>query len=222
LVAGALITAAARADDTVTQHPATSQQSIIINSVFSNINYRTNTAVFKDIVVSQGDRRLTAERASATGVDFTDSQWTFVGQVVIVLQPRGTLWADQAIVEFRNNELTQVTAIGAPARFEQRRTDSGQHAQGHADRIAYDAKQDTVRLYGHAQISDGRGMELSAPVAVYDVHGDRLQAESSGEGRGVHTTVTTSSRPSLQAPPGAAQRGRPPSQSPNIQQPFPR
>jgi lipopolysaccharide transport protein LptA len=219
---GSLMAAASRADEAVAQHPATSQQAIIINSDFSNIDYRTNTAVFKDIVVSQGDRRLTAERASATGVDFRDSQWTFVGQVVIVLQPRGTLWADQAIVDFRNNELAQVTAIGFPAHFEQRRTDSAPPAQGHADRITYDAKQDTVRLYGHAQLSDGRGVEISAPVAVYDVHSDRLQAESPGEGRGVHTTVTTRSLPSLQAPPGAAPRRRPPSQPPNIQQPFPR
>ena len=187
---GSLIAAASRADEAVAQHAAISPQPIIINSVFSNIDYRTNTAAFTDIVVSQGDRRLTAQRATATGVGFTNSQWTFAGQVVIILQPRGTLWADQAIVEFHNSELTQVTAIGSPAHFEQRRTDSGQPTQGHADRITYDAKQDTVRLYGHAQLADGRSVEISAPVLVYDVQGDRLQAESPGQRRGVHATIT--------------------------------
>jgi lipopolysaccharide transport protein LptA len=202
LVAGGLLIAAAsRADDGVAQHPATSQQPIIINSVFSNIDYRTNTAVFKDIVVSQGDRRLTAERANATGVGFTNTQWTFAGQVVITLQPRGTLWADQAVVEFRNSELAQITAIGSPAHFEERRTDSGQPTQGHADRITYDAKQDTVRLNGHAQMSDGRNVEINAPVLVYDVQGDRLQAEAPGERRGVHTTISPDAAPKMPGTP---------------------
>ena len=173
-----------------TSQRATRQQPIIINSVFSNIDYRTNTAVFKEIVVSQGETRLQAERASATGVGFTDSQWSFAGRVVIVLEPRGTLSADQAIVQFRNSEVTQVTAIGSPAYFEQRRTDAGRPALGHADRIVYDAKQDTVHLYGHAQLLDGHDMEINAPVLVYNVRDEKLQAESPGEGRGVHSTIT--------------------------------
>jgi lipopolysaccharide transport protein LptA len=179
----------------VAQPPATSQQAaqqqpIIINSVSSNVDYRTNTAVFTDIAVSQGDTRLTAERASATGVGFTDSQWTFAGRVVIVLQPRGTLSADQAIVQFRNSEVIQVTAIGSPAYFEQQPADdSRQPTKGHADRITYDPKQDTVRLNGHAQLSDGRNVEVSAPVLVYKVQDEKLQAESPGEKRGVHTTI---------------------------------
>jgi len=184
VAAGSLIAGAA-----VAQRPTTSREPIVINSVSSNIDYRTNTADFTDIVVSQGDTRLTADRASATGVGFTNSQWTFAGRVVISLEPRGTLHADQAILQFRNGELTQVTAIGSPANFEQRRTDSRWPAYGHADRITYDAKQDTVGLYGHAHLSNGRDVEISAPVFVYNVRDERLQADSPGERRGVHTTI---------------------------------
>jgi lipopolysaccharide transport protein LptA len=173
----------------VAQRPTTSREPIVINSVFSKIDYSTNTADFTDIVVSQGDTRLTAERASSTGVGFTNSQWTFAGRVVISLEPRGTLCADLAILQFRDGELTQVTAIGSPAYFEQRRTDSRRPAHGHADRITYDAKQDTVRLDGHAQLSDGRNAEISSPVFVYNVRDERLQADSPGERRGVHATI---------------------------------
>ena len=187
---GSLIAAASRADEAVAQHAAVSPQPIIINSVFSNIDYRTNTAAFTDIVVSQGDRRLTAQRATATGVGFTNSQWTFAGQVVIILQPRGTLWADQAIVEFHNSELTQVTAIGSPAHFEQRRTDSRGAWHGSADEIIYDAKQDIVRLSGHAELTDPHGVQITAPVFVYHVRDDRLQGDSQGERRVVHVSVT--------------------------------
>jgi lipopolysaccharide transport protein LptA len=189
LAGGALIAGAA-----VAQDPATSREPIVVNSVFSNIDYTTNTADFTDIVVSQGDTRLTAERASAAGVDFTNSQWTFAGRVVIILEPRGTLWADHAILQFRDGELTRVTAIGSPAYFEQRRTDSRRPAHGHADQITYDPKQDTVRLDGHAQLSDGRDMEISAAVFVYNVRDERLQADSPGESRGVHSTSRRSRR----------------------------
>jgi lipopolysaccharide transport protein LptA len=186
LVAGGSLIAGAA----VAQRPTTSREPIVINSVFSNIDYRTNTADFTDIVVSQGDTRVTAQRARATGVGFTNSQWTFAGRVVIILEPRGSLSADQAILQFRNGELTQVTAVGSPAHFEQRPTDSRRPAHGHAEMITYDAKQDTVRLYGHAQLSDGRNVEISAPVFVYNVRDERLQADSPDERRGVHTTIT--------------------------------
>jgi lipopolysaccharide transport protein LptA len=189
---GALIAGAA-----VAQDPTTSREPIVINSAFSKIDYTTNTADFTDIVVSQGDTRLTAERASSTGVDFTNSQWTFAGRVVIILEPRGTLWADHATLQFRDGELTQVTAIGSPAYFEQQRTDARRPAHGHADRITYDPKQDTVRLDGHAQlsdVSDGRDMEISAAVFVYNVRDERLQADSPGETRGVHSTSRRSRR----------------------------
>ena len=170
------------------QPPTTSRQPIVINSVFSSIDYGTNTAQFKDIVISQGDSRLTADRASATGVDFTNSRWTFVGQVVIFSEPSGLLRADQAILEFREGELTQITAIGSPAYIEQRRSDSLRPGHGHADQITYDVKQHTVRLSGHAQLSDGQ-KEISAPVFLYNVRDEGWQAISPGERQGVHIKI---------------------------------
>jgi lipopolysaccharide transport protein LptA len=174
----------------VTQYPTTPPEPIVVNSVSSNIDYENNTADFTDITVSQGDTRLTAERARATGVGFTDSQWVFAGRVVIVLEPRGSLSADQATLQFRNGKLTQVIATGSPVSFEQRRTDSRRPGHGHADQITYDAEQDTVSLFGHPQLSDGSGVEISAPAFVYSVRDERLQGDSPGERRGIHATFT--------------------------------
>ena len=203
LVAGGGLIAGAA----VAQHPTTSREPIVIHSVFSNINDATNTADFTDIVVSQGDARLTADRAHAKGVGLTDSQWTFAGRVVITLEPRGSLWADQAILEFRDGELAQITAIGSP-HFEQQRTDSrgatgaqrresreapeARRGAGHgrADEITYDAKQDIVRLSGHAELSDAHDVQISAPAFVYHVRDDRLQGDSQSERRVVHITIT--------------------------------
>ena len=180
VVGGSLVTAAS-----VVQRPTTSREPIVVNSVSANIDYGTNTAQFAGIVISQGDSRLTAERASATAVGFTNSEWTFVGGVVIICEPRGLLRADQAILQFREGELTQVTAIGSPAYIERWRTDSVRPGHGHADQITYDVKQHTIRLYGHAQLAEER-TEISAPVFIYNVRDDGFQADSQGERWGVH------------------------------------
>jgi lipopolysaccharide transport protein LptA len=185
IVAGAWLMAGAA----VAQRPATSGESLVISSASSNIDDATNTADFKDVSVSQGTRRLTAERARATGLRLQNSQWTFVGRVVISLEPNSSLWADQAILEYRDGKLAQVTATGSPTHFEERRSDPQPPRRGQADVITYDAKQDTVHLQGHAQVSDGEGMEITAPMLVYYIRDHRWQAESAAEARAVHIKV---------------------------------
>ena len=180
LIAGGSLVAA----DSVAQRAASSREPIVVNSDSSNIDYGTNTAEFMGIVISQGDSRLTAERARAKGVGFTNSEWTFEGNVVIVREPRGLIRADQAILQFHEGELTQVTATGSPAYIEQRRSDSLQPGRGHADQITYDVKRGTVRLDGHAQLADERN-EISAPVFIYNVRDEGLQADSAGKRWGV-------------------------------------
>ena len=110
IVAGASLIAGSA----VAQRPATSAEPIVINSVVANIDEANNTADFTTISITQGKTRLTADRASATGVGFQNSQWTFAGRVMIISETRGSLWADRAILEYRDGELAQVTATGSP------------------------------------------------------------------------------------------------------------
>ena len=185
IVAAALLIAGAA----VAQPPATSGDSLVINSASSNIDDATNTADFKDVSVSQGTRRLTAERAQATGLRLQNSQWTFVGRVVISLESTSSLWADRAILEYRDGKIVKVTATGSPTHYEERRPDPKPPRRGQADVITYDAKQDTVELQGHAQVSDGDGVEISAPLLVYHISDHRWQADSATEARSVHIKV---------------------------------
>jgi lipopolysaccharide transport protein LptA len=185
IVAAALLIAGAA----VAEPPATSGDSLVISSASSNIDDATNTADFKDVSVSQGTRRLTAERAQATGLRLQSSQWTFVGRVVISLESNSSLWADRAVLQYRDGKLAQVTATGSPTHFEERRPEPQPPRRGQADVITYDAKQDTVQLEGHAQVSDGDGIELNAPMLVYHIRDRRWQADSTTEARTVHIKV---------------------------------
>ena len=185
IVAGASLIAGSA----VAQRPATFAEPIVINSVVANMDEANDTADFTTISITQGNTRLTADRASATGVGFQNSQWTFAGRVMIISVTRGSLSADRAILEYRDGELAQVTATGSPAHFEQRRTDSQQADHGQADEITYDAKQGTVRFHGHARIFDGQGTEITAPMFVYHVRDHKLQAISESGTPAVHITT---------------------------------
>lgn len=171
------------------------QRPIVIDAAFSHVDYKTNTVVFRNVVVSQGGTRVTAERARAAGVGFTDSRWTFEGQVLIALQPQGTLRSDQAVVQFRDDGIAGGTATGKPAIFEFQPTDARATVRGRADRIVYDAQSDSVQLSGDARVSDGPNVEVSGPLLVYNIRDEQLQGASPGERRRLHITVAPQSSP---------------------------
>jgi lipopolysaccharide transport protein LptA len=182
IVAGASLLAGTVA----AQPPPTSRAPIVIDSVVATVDDTTNAADFTTISVSQGGARITAERAHATDVGSKNSRWIFTGRVMITSQQRGSLWADQAIVVYRDGVLEQIVATGAPARFEERSTDSERADHGQADEITYEAKQATVRLRGHPQISTGSGLDMNAPMFLYHVRDGKLQAYSENGTRAVH------------------------------------
>jgi lipopolysaccharide transport protein LptA len=150
------------------------------------------------VVISQGAMRVQADHAHASGLNFANSRWTFEGHVRIDAEPRGSLRADQAVVEFRDNRIVRATASGKPAEFEQPR-DSQQMARGHADEIVYDVNEGTVRLTDNAWLTDGTN-EISGPLLVYNIRAQRVQAATqSGTDQRVHIVIQPQSTP---APPG--------------------
>jgi lipopolysaccharide transport protein LptA len=171
-----------------------------VDAASSEVDYRTNTVVFSQVVISQGQMRVQADHAHASGLNFANSRWTFEGHVRIDAEPRGSLRADQAVVEFRDNRIVRATASGKPAEFEQPRPDSPQIARGHANEIVYDVNEGTVRLSENAWLSDGTN-EISGPLLVYNIRAQRVQAATqSGTDQRVHIVIQPQSAPST--PPG--------------------
>ena len=171
-----------------------------MDAASSEVDYRTNQVVFSKVVISQGAMRVQADHAHASGLNFANSRWTFDGHVRIEAEPRGSLRADQAVVEFRDNHIVRATANGKPAEFEQPRADSPQMARGHADEIVYDVTEGTVRLSNDAWLSDGTN-EISGPLLVYNIRAQRVQAAAqSGSDQRVHIIIQPQGTPA--APPG--------------------
>src|SRR5262252_8795647 len=80
-----------------------STEKIVMDAVPVEVNYRDNTAVFRDVVITQGDIRIEASEANVKGgLDFKNGEWTISGNVRIRAES-GNLKADKAVVWFRDN-----------------------------------------------------------------------------------------------------------------------
>jgi lipopolysaccharide transport protein LptA len=171
------------------------QLPITVDAASSEVDYKTNTVVLTQVVITQGTTRVQADRAHASGLNFANSRWTFDGNVRMEMAPRGNLRADQAVVEFKDNRIARATITGKPAEFEQQRPDSQQMAHGHAEEIVYDVTEGTVRLSNDAWLTDGQN-EISGPKLVYNIRDQRVQAATEpGTGQRVHITIAPQSVP---------------------------
>ncbi len=162
-----------------------------VDAASAVVDYKTQTTAYKDIVITQDDIKVQADRAhSKGGLSLENSEWTFEGNVRIQSEQRGNLHSDQAVVEFRNNHIAKATVNGSPAEFEQKLANSEQTERGHANEIVYDVTDGTVRLSKDAWLSDGRNA-VSAPELVYNIREQRVQGSTpvGAEGR-VHITIS--------------------------------
>jgi lipopolysaccharide transport protein LptA len=189
------------------------EQPIKLDAASSEVDYKTNTVVFKDVTISQGDMRVQAEHAHATGLNFANSKWTFEGDVRIDAEERGNLRSDAAVVEFQDNRILRATVTGKPANFEQKRIGSEQMAHGHADRIVYDVNEGTVRLNEDAWMSDGQS-EISGPLLIYNIRAQKVQASAPGNEQRVHIVIQPRAGAPAGKEPGKAPDAKPQPQSP--------
>jgi lipopolysaccharide transport protein LptA len=170
--------------------PSKEARRLPIDVTSSKVDYKGDTVVFEDVVITQGETKVQADRAHATGLDdFDNSRWTFEGNVRISGEQHGSLKSDLAVVEFKNKYIAKATATGNPAEFEQKRTDIDEVAKGHAKEIVYDVSDGTVRLSEDAWVWDGHNA-LTAHKLVYNIREQHVQATAEPNGGGqVHFTI---------------------------------
>jgi|SRR5580658_8798022 lipopolysaccharide transport protein LptA len=162
-------------------------EPIKIQAASTDVDFRTHQAVLRDVVISQGEFTLTADRAEATALEFSNSHWVFTGNVHIRAEQHGTLHSDRAAVDFRNNQMARAIVTGKPAEFEQTSSDNGILAHGHADSIDYEVGAGTVQLTDDAWLAN-EGKEISAPLIVWDMRQQQVHSESA-PGQRVHVVI---------------------------------
>jgi lipopolysaccharide transport protein LptA len=167
------------------------KDKIFLDAKTSDVDYKKNIVHFTDIVVSQGDIKVEADRAEAeaTGLNFKTGVWTFSGNVRVHVEKRGNLRSDQAVVDFKDSQIEKATVTGKPAEFEQQRTGSDQVARGHANQITYEPTAGVVKLSNDAFITDGKN-EIRGPLLTYNIRAQHVEAVSqSDKDDRVHITI---------------------------------
>jgi lipopolysaccharide transport protein LptA len=148
-------------------------QPIVLNAVPLVIDYRLNTASFRDVVITQGDTRIEAAMAEVKGgLDFEKGEWTVSGNVRIKSEG-GSLTSDKAVVSFDNNLISRAIITGSPAQFEQLRQD-GTTAHGRANTINYEPASGIVSLREDAWLSLGC-YEVKADQVRYNIKLQRVE-----------------------------------------------
>ena len=170
----ATVTGAAPAADRGTTQLMTNRGLIKVESSTTEIDGKSHQIVLHDVVVSQGDLKVKADRAEGTALD-KNSHWVFSGNVLISAEARGTVRSERATVEFDDGVMSRAVATGSPAEFEQTGPDTTQLAQGHADSIDYSVSSGTVKLTGSASVTQP-GRKLDAAVIVYSIREQQVQA----------------------------------------------
>jgi len=170
LVAGLLGVAAAAQDPR-------SAEKIVVGAATFSIDTQNNTATLQDVVITQGDMRIQANEAHVKGGmnNFENGEWTITGDVRIKAEG-GRLHSDKAVVAFRNNLISRATITGAPAEFEQLRTD-GTTSRGRANTIDYETSSGTVSFRDDAWLSPDGCNEITAQELVYNIKTQSVQGQ---------------------------------------------
>jgi len=151
---------------------------ISVEADASDFDYKNGVLVFTRVRITQGDARVEADRATATGLEFENSRWRFEGNVRINAEG-GSLASEMANVRFTNNQIASAEVTGSPARFAQQRGE--RRAEGRAQRIDYDLASGRVRLVGGAWLSDGSN-EITGSTLVYSMREQRVLADAAEQG----------------------------------------
>jgi len=173
------------------------QQEISVDAQSFELDYKTNSMIYRKVHIAQGNMSVAADLAQTTGsagLDFENSRWVFRGNVKITMD-QGQLASDEAEITFAKKILSKAIVNGKPAVFEQRIAKTGKLAQGRADSIDYDVTKNVVHFSKNAWLSDGQN-EIRGESLKYNVLAQNIVAEGSEQGsQRVHIIITPPAKP---------------------------
>ena len=183
-----LLTATAWLPATLLAQPAGEEPApISLDAESSTLDRATNSVSFTGLRIQQGALSIQADHASADGLDFERSEWSFRGNVVVDLE-RARLTADSAELVFADHVLEFARLRGAPATLEAMDVARDALIQGGAEELRYDRAEGSLQLSGTAWLRDGQN-EMRGCDLVYDVTAQRVTVGTSSCGEPVRITI---------------------------------
>src|SRR3984957_17837609 len=110
------------------------QQPILLDAQSTEVDLRTNNAIFHKVRISQGNMSVSADQGQATkhttGLDFDNSLWVFRGNVKITMD-QGQLTSDDAQITFAKKPIANAVANGRAAELEEPLVKTGKNRHAH-------------------------------------------------------------------------------------------
>lgn len=127
--------------------------------------------------ISQGNLRIEADEALATGIEFeAQSEWRFTGHVRIAVGT-ATIEADSAVFIFEQERLARGELEGTPASFSDFDEARQTTIRGRARKLSYDTVAGTLRLTDNAWVQRDR-VEMQGCDLIYDFTAERVTSGS--------------------------------------------
>ena len=165
-----ICTVAALASPTLAAQNAPCHDAVVLDSGPIVLDRKTNLLNVKAAKITQCNVVITADDATATGIDFdTQSEWRFKGHVRVAVD-QTVLTADSAVFAFADGRLARGELAGT-ARFEDPRPEGGKTPiNGGADRLVYDDRAKTFVLSDNAWVHKDRYQIQGGCDLVYDLN----------------------------------------------------
>ncbi len=160
---------------------------ISLDAESSSFDQITNTVVFRDLAITQGNLEIRADEAVASSLDFERSEWRFSGNVNITID-LARIEADSAEIIFEAHSLLVAELRGHPVVFRGLGAAPERPIHGRANRLSYDSVERTLRMMEGAWLSDGPN-EFTGCDLIYDLEQEQITSGSSECGEPVVITI---------------------------------
>jgi lipopolysaccharide transport protein LptA len=160
---------------------------ISLDANSSSFDRKTNTVTFRGLRIRQGQLSIRADEATASGLDFSKSDWSFRGHVQIALGST-RIQADEAEFAFQGHELVRGQLRGNPAVLEDQGASAGEPVTGGAKELFYSHAEGTLRLSEGAWVHQGPN-EITGCDLIYDIAEQKVTSGSSECGEPVRITI---------------------------------
>lgn len=153
-------------------------EELLLDSESFSFDNQTNLVRIRGPRITQGDLKIEADEAVATGINFDErSEWRFQGNVRITVES-AIMEADAAVFTFDNERLSRGELTGSPATFNDDNADSQRAISGSAGKLSYDYVASTLRLTGNVLLRRDR-TEVTGCDLLYDFDTGGLRSASS-------------------------------------------
>jgi len=149
------------------ENPAKGEE-LVFQSESLTFDRESNLIQARGPRITQGDLRIRADEALATGIEFDKpSEWRFTGNVRFEI---GTtvIEADKSVFIFDNEQLSRGELEGAPVSFTDVDEETKRSVTGRAEKMSYDYIGRTMRMTGSPAWVQKNNIEMQGCDLIYD------------------------------------------------------